>query len=190
MSNIFIIIKCRKFVPEKIMCKISPYAIQYNFLWIGGNSIKNYHTHQYRGPSKYSKLFEQEINKVLHKSKLKHSVISGNKGYLEKPSEQDLSICPLNQQVPKKIKLKEEKTKINKHLLPVISKLKKTKYGYYLPISIKSIIHDHPYNVRHSIFISSDSKYFIIKGDSKHAIHITSLWLKRLSVLLNRFPKT
>ena len=190
MSNIFILVKCRNFVPEKIMCNISPYAIQYGFLWIGGNSIKNYHTHQYRGPSKHITLFKKNINQVLHKSKLKYAILSGNKDYLKKPSEHDFSVCLFHQEVPEKIKLKEEKININKYVLPIISKLKKTKYGYYLPISIKSILHEHPYNIKHSIFISYDNTYFTIKGDNNHVIYITLLWLKRFSVLLKQFSKT
>ena len=124
MSNIFILVKCKQFVPEKIMCKITPFAIKYNFLWVGGNSIKNYHTHHYRGPSKNIKYFKKEINKILSNSKLKYSIIVGNKDYLEKPLEKNFSILSINN-ITKKIKLKEEKLKINKKILLIISKLEK-----------------------------------------------------------------
>ena len=190
MSNIFILVKCKQFVPEKIMCKITPFAIKYNFLWVGGNSIKNYHTHHYRGPSKNIKYFKKEINKILSNSKLKYSIIVGNKDYLEKPLEKNFSILSINN-ITKKIKLKEEKLKeeklkINKKILLIISKLEKKKYGYYLPVLINSIISDHPYKIKHDIFIEYSNKYFIIKCENKHALYITSLWLKRLSELINK----
>jgi len=194
MSNLFILIKCRKYVPDSVMRKISPFATRYNFLWIGGNSIKNYHTHQYRGPTKKLKSFKKEVNNILHKSKLQYSMISGNKGYLDKPSEHDFSVYQGQHKVdlnsifkdPKRIV--KEKLYINKkYLFRIISKLNKTKCGYYLPISLSSTIKEHPIKVSYDVFIIFDDENISLYSENKYALRSTKLWLTRLSKLYKKF---
>jgi len=194
MSNLFILIKCRKYVPDSVMRKISPFATRYNFLWIGGNSIKNYHTHQYRGPTKKLRSFKKEVNNILHKSKLKYSMISGNKGYLDKPSEHDFSIyqgqhkVDTNNTTKNTKQIFKEKLYINKkYLFRIISKLNKTKYGYYLPISLSSTIKEHPIKVSYDVFIIFDDKNISLYSENKYALRNTKLWLTRLSKLYKLF---
>lgn len=189
MSNLFILIKCnKKYVPDSIMRKITPYAILYNFLWVGGNSIKNYHTHQYSGQTRKLNLFKKEVSKVLKSSKLCFSILSGNKSdkkYLGKPSEHDYYVLKNNdiQDLNKK-KILKEKLKSNKYLLKIISKLKKIKNGYYLPISMTSIIKEHPIKITYNVFITLNNKNIVLYSENKYALRNTKIWLNRLSKLI------
>lgn len=189
MSNLFILVKCKKYVPESTMRKISPHAIKYNFLWIGGNHIENYHIHQYRGPTKKLLPFKKEVNNIFRESKLKYSIISGNKDFLKKPSEHDITIYTgeITSFSVNKNKLHEEKTKINKkYISKIILKLNKTKYGYHLPLLLKKIRKEHTLKVRYDVFIKFHGNNTNLYSESKYAIRITKEWLKRVYTLCKK----
>lgn len=200
MSNIFILVKCKNFLPENITKKFIPSAITNNFLWIGGNSLNNYHLNQYRGPSKNIILFKKHISVFLQNAKNKNkikcfSVISGNKTYLDKPSEHYFSINQDNQNnqdiiLPIENNLKKitinSNINSNINLIKVISKLPKTKYGYYLPISLSSTLRGHPIKIAYDVFITIGKNNIIVQSENKYAIKNTKIWLTRLMKLLDK----
>ena len=145
----------------------------------------------YKGPLKKVKVFKKEVNNILQIAKNNHSikcysVLTGNNDYFIKPSEHDYSINlnPIKIVSPN-IK-KNIKFNINKFLLNIILKLKKTKFGYYLPLSTVTKIKDHPVKVEHDVFIVLGDKYIVIYGDNKNTLRNTKLWLTRLSKLLEK----
>lgn len=193
MSNIFILVKCKNFLSENITRKFIPFAIDNNYLWVGGNSFGDYHVNQYRGPTKKINVFKKEIVNILQNSKNRKkikcfSVISGNS--MNKPSEHYFSIDPFlkekNVSILNSKKIKEESLNTNKTLIKEILKLKKTKNGLYLPITLVSIIKGHPIKISHDIFIKINKNNLILKSENKHALTNTKLWLKRLSNLLEK----
>lgn len=199
MSNIFILVKCKNFLSENITKQFIPSAIENNFLWIGGNSLKDYHINQYRGPTRKINLFKKEVINVLQNAKNKKkikcfSILSGNKSYLDKPSEHYFSVDPFltnknkrNVILLKPKKIKEEKlNNVDKNLIKVISKLKKTNDEYYLPITLSSFLREHPVKIAHNIFIKINVNDVILQSENKHALKNTKLWLKRLSELLEK----
>ena len=200
MSYIFILIMCKNYVPSLIMRNISPYATKYDFLWVGGNSIKNYHIHQYKGPVKNIRIFKKEINNILNISKKNnkikcYSIISGNTKPLDKPTEHDFTIYSFKNSFENKIDFQNIKNikKLSiktKNILKVISNLKKIKFlnesGYYLPISLTSIIKEHPIKIRHNLFLIVNENNILIYGEHKHPIKTTKTWLIRLSKLLQK----
>jgi hypothetical protein len=195
MSNIFILVKCKNFLPETVSSKIAPYAIKYNFLWIGGNSIGNYHINQYKGTILNIKLFVKEVNNILqiakNKNKIKcYSIIfEKNKSYsyLEKPSEHDFSIYKCNMpNLPEKNTQKIIFSLKTTYLLKVISKLKKTKNRYHLPLLLLKKIKDHPTNVKSNVFITIGENSIVLYGENKLSLKYTKLWLIRLSKLLHK----
>ena len=194
MSNLFILIKYKNFVPDRIIQKISPHATLYNFLWIGKNSIKNYHMYQCRGPLKYIKLFKNKVIYILNNANVHYSIITGNKGYLNKPSENDFTICQeriIHITTINNKNLKKEKVKINKiYLCKIINNLQKTTYGYYLPILLSSNIKEQPVKIKYDVFITFDNDNTIIYGENKYAIRNTKNWLKRLSKLYEKYIYT
>ena len=185
MSNIFFIVKCKKYLPESISKQIAPLAVKHGFLWIGGNSIGDYHVNQYRGPSKYIRLIKDKLTTILKKNKkIKYySFITGNSSFLKSPSEKEFQI----NQGPYEIQNDEPKYNENiklTHVRKVLTKLKKTKHGYCLPILLSSLKGDYLVNVPHNIFIHVNKDNLTISSDHKHPLHKTKSWLKRLEKLL------
>jgi hypothetical protein len=195
MSNLFILVKCKKFIPEIISSKIAHYAIKYNFLYIGGNSIGDYNINQYRGNVRYIKIFVKEVNNIfkfakkINKIKCYSIIFEKDKScrYLEKPSEHDFSIYKNNTPDLQIIQIKKIVFSLKTtYLLKVISKLKKTKYGYYLPLLLLKQIRNHPTNVKNNVFITIDKSSIILYGKNKLSLLYTKLWLTRLSKLLQK----
>jgi hypothetical protein len=190
MANLFILIKCKK-IPQYILTQICYPAVNNHFLWIGSNIISNYHILHYKGPLKKVKLFKREVTNILQIAKNKnfikcYSVLTGNTDYFIKPSEHDYSIDLNPTKIVSPNIKKKIKFNINKFLLNIILKLKKTKYGYYLPLLIVSKIKDHPIKVSKYVFIVLEGKNIIIYGNSKTTLRYTKLWLSRVSKLLEK----
>lgn len=191
MSNLFILIKCNKKLLTFITTPICYQAVTNNFLCIGSNIIFNYHIFQYKGPLKNVKLFKKEITNILEIAKKSHSincysVLTGNNDYFIKPSEHYYSINPNPLKIVSpniKFNIKIEK---NKNLLNVILDLKKTKFGYYLPILMEKKIKDRPVKVAYDVFIILEENNIVIYGSNKNTLKNTKLWLTRLSKLLEK----
>ena len=74
----------------------------------------------------------------------------------------------------------------NKNLLNVILDLKKTNFGYYLPLLIVKKIKDRPVKVAYDVFIILEENNIVIYGSNKNTLKNTKLWLTRLSKLLEK----